>query len=419
MDDQLATVPNGARRILPRPARLAAAFVTTTVTAATLACAQQVPSSSISGPDDRPTLELLASLVLPARPIGPGTDRTTHFGSVSGITRDPQSGRYLGIIDDHQLARAAWLNIRFAGDRLSVTIESVTPLVPGPGVDARRSTLADLEAVVTLPDGTFVASEEGHLGGLASERPDEAWPVALLHFGRDGLVQKIVDFPPAFAIGAEGVRANQGVEALAVTPDGRLVAGLEQPRVADGPPSTGTGDGLSREEHGLQTRLVEFVAQGDSWRPARQWMYPLAPTQLGNGFDRICSHGDNGLTELLALGPTTFLSLERACLLNGSGRARNTIGIYYVNVEGADDISGIPSLGQATVRGVTKQLVLDFDTIIDRLPPDLDYLDNFEAMALGPILPDGGRTLLVVSDDNFRVTQKTVFLLFRLTAPAS
>lgn len=414
MDDQLATVPNGARRILPRPARLTAAFVTAAVTAAPLACARHVPSYTIPGPGEPPTLELLASLVLPARPIGPGADRTTHFGSVSGITRDPQSGRYLGIIDDHQPARAAWLNIRFARNRLSVTIESLTPLVPGPGVDARRSTMADLEAVVTLPDGTFVASEEGHLGGLVSERPDEVWPAALLHFGRDGLVRRIVDFPPAFAIGAEGVRANQGVESLAVTPDGRLVAGLEQPRLADGP-STGAGDGSSHDERGLRTRLVEFVAEGHSWRVARQWMYPLAPTRLGNGFDRVCSHGDNGLTELVALGPTTFLSLERACLIDGSGRARNTIAIYHVEVEGADDVSEIPSLGRATVRGVAKQLVLDFDTIIDRLPPDLDYLDNFEAMTLGPILPDGGRTLLVVSDDNFRATQKTVFLLFRIT----
>ena len=50
--------------------------------------------------------------------------------------------------------------------------------------------------------------------------------------------------------------------------------------------------------------------------------------------------------------------------------------------------------------------------------PELDDLDNFEAMTFGPTLPDGGRTLLVVSDDNFRVTQKTVFLLFRLTTPS-
>ena len=35
-----------------------------------------------------------------------------------------------------------------------------------------------------------------------------------------------------------------------------------------------------------------------------------------------------------------------------------------------------------------------------------------EALAFGPSLPDGSRTLLAVSDDNFHATQLTSFLLF-------
>ena len=128
-------VPNGARRILPRPARLTPVLVATVVTAATLGCAAPVPRAPEPEPDNPPRLELLASLVMPAVPIEPGIDRATHFGSVSGIARDPQTGRYLGIVDDHQLARAAWLAIEFAGERLSVTVEGLMPLVPGPGVD--------------------------------------------------------------------------------------------------------------------------------------------------------------------------------------------------------------------------------------------------------------------------------------------
>jgi len=44
----------------------------------------------------------------------------------------------------------------------------------------------------------------------------------------------------------------------------------------------------------------------------------------------------------------------------------------------------------------------------------LAALDNFEGLVLGPPLPDGSRTLLVVSDDNFGERQHTAFLLFRL-----
>jgi hypothetical protein len=42
------------------------------------------------------------------------------------------------------------------------------------------------------------------------------------------------------------------------------------------------------------------------------------------------------------------------------------------------------------------------------------YLDNLEGMALGPRLPDGTQSLLLVSDDNFSNSQLTQFLLFRL-----
>ena len=47
----------------------------------------------------------------------------------------------------------------------------------GPGVEGRRVTAADLEAIVALPNGTFVVTEEGHVArrrgvaaGLAAGR---------------------------------------------------------------------------------------------------------------------------------------------------------------------------------------------------------------------------------------------------------
>jgi len=40
----------------------------------------------------------------------------------------------------------------------------------------------------------------------------------------------------------------------------------------------------------------------------------------------------------------------------------------------------------------------------------LSRLENFEGLTFGPIV-NGTPTLLIVSDDNFRKTQKTSFLL--------
>ena len=50
-------------------------------------------------------------------------------------------------------------------------------------------------------------------------------------------------------------------------------------------------------------------------------------------------------------------------------------------------------------------------------PRRVPGLENFEGMGFGPPLPDGSRTLLLVSDDNFSQRQRTTFLLFRLTQP--
>jgi hypothetical protein len=45
-------------------------------------------------------------------------------------------------------------------------------------------------------------------------------------------------------------------------------------------------------------------------------------------------------------------------------------------------------------------------------------LDNVEGMTLGPELPDGRRSLILVSDNNFAPSQFTQFLLFALSPRA-
>jgi hypothetical protein len=58
-----------------------------------------------------------------------------------------------------------------------------------------------------------------------------------------------------------------------------------------------------------------------------------------------------------------------------------------------------------------KKLLLDFEGITSRLSSALTRLENFEALTFGPIV-NNTPTLLIASDDNFRKTQKTSFLLF-------
>ena len=114
----------------------------------------------------------------------------------------------------------------------------------------------------------------------------------------------------------------------------------------------------------------------------------------------------NGLTEMLALKTEGyFLSLERTYGFTGAGAK-----IFQVVVGNATDTSNIESLrgniGQ--VQPLKKKLLFDL--------ADLEiYLDNLEGMTEGPRLPDGSRSLVLISDDNFNDEQISQVLLFRLT----
>lgn len=429
-----------ATGILARLARLATGFVMAAGTAVGAGCASAPPMAappavastpgapvvperpadgaafaSPASPAAVPTLELIDVVIMPRGDLTQPRER--QFGSLSGLARDERTGRYVAVIDDRLPARVAWLDIRFVDGRLSVVPLGVEPVTAGPGIDPRIAVQADLEAVVALPDGTFVFSEEGHQSrGQAGQPPAGSWPVALLTLSPQLAVTAVHPWPAAFSGGSEGggIRDNQGAEALTRTPDGRLVAGLERPLFSDQPGGLRNGRPFTGGSAG-PGRLVEFVATGGGWQARRQWLYPIGATGTRVGFDTICDDGENGLTELLALENTRLLSLERACLQNSTTRvARNTAHLFVVDVAGADDVSAVASLAAVTPKAATKTPLMDFDVLIPQLPASLANLDNFEGLAFGPPLPDGGRTLLVLSDDNFRSTQQTVLLLFRI-----
>jgi hypothetical protein len=382
--------------ILPRVPRagpaLRAIVVTTVLTAMLVACGSSRqaarPITRIAGLP--PLLTWLGENTHPAGTIYPTLADSARYGSVSGLVRDAQSGEWVGVIDDRAGTRVAWLSIQYTGGRLQVSPTRLMPLSAGPGVDVDRVTKADLEAITALPDGTFMMSEEGHreVDGGALHQP------AMLHVTREGVVTDLVDYPKAFQIqdDTHGLRDNLGFESLTRLPDGRLIAGLEQPLIEDGPETT--------FERGGRGRLIAFELRDGAWRPGREWIYMINPAPRIEGFPTICKDGANGLVDVLALSDTTLLSMERACLQDPATQAvADAIQIFFVELEGTE---------------ARKTRILDLSTLVPKLSPALAHLDNFEALAFGPPAPGVAGTLLVASDDNFRPTQKSSFLLFGL-----
>jgi hypothetical protein len=356
----------------------------TALVAALLACAPKAPIAFVDDP-----LPLLVWLGETTRPSGytyPDIPAEPKYGSLSGLAPDLSRGQWIGVIDDRERTRVAWLGASYSEKGFSIAPVKIQELRAAPGVSERVVTQADLEAIVARPDGSFVLAEEGHV----VEEIGGVWQPALLQMTRDGVINKVIDFPREFQItgdGKSGVRDNQGFEGLAITPGGRLIAGLEQPLIQDGDVT------FDRPAPG---RLVEFVPNGAAYKPGRQWRYMISPTPRIEGFEDLCSDGENGLVELLGLSETTLISMERACLISKDKQfVANAVQLFSVELVGGD---------------ARKRLLLDFKDLEPRLRSVLPRLENFEALTFGPIV-NGMKTLLIASDDNFRATQKTSFLL--------
>ena len=138
-----------------------------------------------------------------------------------------------------------------------------------------------------------------------------------------------------------------------------------------------------------------------SGQPEQEFVYitePLVGASTPPG-----SFITNGLVDLVAIADDRLLSLERAfSQANGI-----TIRIFDVSLEKADNIQGIDSLKSrlAQVSPAQKRLLLDLK--------DLNLgLDNLEGLAFGPLLADGKRSLVLVSDNNFNPLQLTQLLGF-------
>jgi hypothetical protein len=108
--------------------------------------------------------------------------------------------------------------------------------------------------------------------------------------------------------------------------------------------------------------------------------------------------------DLVILPEGGLLALERE-FVEGFGME---VQLFHVSIDGATDVSGMESLAGQTYTPVRKTLLYDFAR--SGFVPD-----NLEGMTFGPELPDGDRTLVLVSDNNFKpLLQQSQIVALRL-----
>ncbi len=95
-----------------------------------------------------------------------------------------------------------------------------------------------------------------------------------------------------------------------------------------------------------------------------------------------------------------MLVMERSFSVLGfeGGGSGNYVALYEASTAGATDVLGVDALydggSPITFTPMSKRSVFVFND-------ELKWVDNIEGMTFGPDLPDGRKTLVFVSDDNF------------------
>lgn len=108
----------------------------------------------------------------------------------------------------------------------------------------------------------------------------------------------------------------------------------------------------------------------------------------------------NGLTEILQLEKDKFLVLERAYSAGHKSRG-NRVKLFLVDVSKATDIKDIVQLEDTSenISYAEKSLLFDFKKVKKKTTDRI--VDNLEGLCFGPMLPNGNRSLIIASDDNF------------------
>jgi hypothetical protein len=323
----------------------------------------------------------------------------TSVRGLSGIDYNPAKGAYYLISDDRSLqqpSRYYTADIRLNGYRIdTIVFTRVDSLRNDQGTLFPPRT-ADPEAIRFDGLSGFLAwSSEGEKIIQPGREIIQQPFIRLINKG--GMVLDSFRVPQRFQYYAyeKGARNNGSLEAMSYTPDYRqLWLCMEEPLYEDGPR-------IDTADNNSYLRLFGFdrftgKQVGEFAYQAEKVAYAASPAD---------AYRINGVSEILFLDSTRFLVMERSF---STGRRSCTVRIFLANLAGATDITGMESLAlRKDIQPVSKKLLFDFN-VLNR------HIDNLEGMCWGPELPNGHRSLLLISDDNFSDRQETQLFLLEL-----
>ena len=264
-------------------------------------------------------------------------------GQYSGITRIGEES-YAVV---HDKARGGGLYIFTLGFMEDGTIGPVHAFETDAGGPAGR----DNEDVVYVPESKtlFVAAE--------GDQSIREYDLSGRETGRELAV------PEQF----KAIRSNAGFEALAYA-DGNFWATTEAPLPAENRP------GIHRIQ---RFRLIGL-------KPCEQYLYQADEPIISSAESKNAQAYVCGISAMTALPDSSLLVLEREVYVPGGGFLQMLSAFSIVRLYRVEPLADSGEV-------LRKTLVTSFRT-------GALNLANFEGMCLGPVLPDGRQTLLMLAD---------------------
>lgn len=329
--------------------------------------------------------------------------QNTWVGGLSGIDYDKAGNRYFVISDERSATGAA----RFYTAEIDIKnykIDTVKFIAVAALKNAENDTFpalkilpehaADPESIRYSPlSQTLVWSSEGdkavRSGRMVYQNP------FIYEMDMQGNFKDSFLIPANLHVYKEdkGARENGVLEGLSFTPDYKyLWASMEGPVYEDGPLATAA-------YANAPVRFTQFDAF--TKKPVAQYGYLL--DAIARPPVPATAFSINGVSENLCIGNNQFLVLERSF---STGSIGCVVSIYLADFSQATDIMNVKSLYQNNqYRPASKKLLFRLN--------DLDkFIDNIEGITMGPALPNGHASLILIADNNFSsVEEQQVFLL--------
>ncbi len=193
----------------------------------------------------------------------------------------------------------------------------------------------------------------------------------------------------------KGPRRNSVLEGITFSDDFQSIyTSIEEPLYED--------DEKPSVKRGAYVRIFQFDVKAK--KNITQYTYKLDP--IAHQAIPKEAGKTNGISAILQAGKNKLFIVERSY---SAGRHSNTIKVFFSDLNYVTNVKNVSSLRDAksSFKKIPKRMILNMD--------DLDiHIDNIEGISYGKTLPNGNKTLIFVSDNNFSKNQKTQILVFEL-----